>query len=278
MTSGEAGIQTLDPAVCGPRREAEERAGAALVGVTDVEFLRWPDGTVTGGIELRRAIAGVVRRHRPEMVLTMTYETVWGAGGSVNHADHRAVGLATIDAVRDAANRWVFPELGAMWSGVQATYAFGASNPTHFVDVSDSMDAAVESLGAHQAYLDGLGGSFDADEFLRGNASQARSRSRLQVCRHTPRVLNPDPDPGHRTSSHAVRLSDLAALDALAPTILTRLGDCPRTTPPNPSRRRPVTPVSAPLATALERHFWGNGLRPSPLCAGVADVRHSANP
>jgi LmbE family N-acetylglucosaminyl deacetylase len=58
-------------------------------------------------------------------------------------------------------------------SGVQATYAFGASNPTHFVDVSDSMDAAVESLGAHQAYLDGLGGSFDADEFLRGNASQA---------------------------------------------------------------------------------------------------------
>ena len=142
--------------MCGPRREAEERAGAALVGVTDVEFLRWPDGTVTGGIELRRAIAGVVRRRRPEMVLTMTFET--GAGGSVNHADHRAVGLATIDAVRDAANCWVFPELGAAWSGVQATYAFGASEPTHFVDVSDTMDAAVQSLGAHRAYLDGLGG------------------------------------------------------------------------------------------------------------------------
>ena len=91
----------------------------------------------------------------------------------MNHADHRAVGLATIDAVRDAANRWVFPDVGAVWSGVQATYAFGASDPTHFVDVSDSMDAAVESLGAHQAYLDGLRGSFDADEFLRGNASQA---------------------------------------------------------------------------------------------------------
>jgi len=172
VTSGEAGIQTLDPAVCGPRREAEERAGAALVGVTDVEFLRWPDGTVTGGIELRRAIAGVVRRRRPQMVLTMTFEAVLGAGGSVNHADHRAVGLAAIDAVRDAANRWVFPDVGAVWSGVQATYAFGASEPTHFVDVSDSMDTAVESLVAHQAYLDGLGGSFDANEFLRGNAAQ----------------------------------------------------------------------------------------------------------
>ncbi len=173
VTSGEAGIQALDPAECGPRREAEERAGAALVGVTDVEFLRWPDGTVTGGIELRRAIAGVVRSRRPEMVLTMTFETVWGAGGSVNHADHRAVGLATIDAVRDAANRWVFPELSAAWSGVQATYAFGASEPTHFVDVSDTMDAAVQSLGAHRAYLDGLGGDFDADQFLRSNAARS---------------------------------------------------------------------------------------------------------
>ena len=169
VTSGEAGIDALDPAQCGPRREAEERAGAALAGVTDVEFLRWPDGTVTGGIELRRAIAGEIRRRRPDMVLTMTFET--SVGGSVNHADHRAVGLATIDAVRDAANRWVFPELGAAWSGVQATYAYGASEPTHFVDVSDTMDAAVQSLGAHQAYLDGLGGDFDADQFLRSNAA-----------------------------------------------------------------------------------------------------------
>ncbi len=171
VTSGEAGIQTLDPALCGPLREDEEQAGAAMVGVTDIEFLRWPDGTVTEGIELRRAIARIIRHRRPEMVLTMTFETV--AGGSVNHADHRAVGLATIDAVRDAANRWVFPELGPAWSGVQATYAFGASEPTHFVNVSDTMDAAVRSLGAHQTYLDGLGGDFHVDQFLRNNAARS---------------------------------------------------------------------------------------------------------
>jgi LmbE family N-acetylglucosaminyl deacetylase len=142
-----------------------------MVGETDVQFLGWPDGTVTGGTELRRAIAEVIRHRRPEMVLTLTFEM--GAGGSVNHADHRAVGLATIDAVRDAANRWVFPELGSAWSGVQATYAFGASEPTHFVDVSDTMDAAVQSLSAHQAYLDGLGGDFDAEQFLRNNAARS---------------------------------------------------------------------------------------------------------
>ena len=169
VTSGEAGIDSLDPALCGPRREAEERAGAAIVGVTDVEFLGWPDGMVTGGIELRRAIASVIRHRRPEMVLTLTFETE--AGGSVNHADHRAVGLATIDAVRDAANRWVFPELGTAWSGVQATYAFGASKPTHFVDVSETMNTAAQSLNAHRAYLDGLGGDFDVDQFLRNNAA-----------------------------------------------------------------------------------------------------------
>src|SRR4029450_7832609 len=82
VASGEAGIQTLDPAVCGPRREAEERAGAALVGVTDVEFLRWPDGTVAGGIELRRAIAGVVRRHRPEMRAPGSQPRRWSPAGT----------------------------------------------------------------------------------------------------------------------------------------------------------------------------------------------------
>lgn len=35
-------------------------------------------------------------------------------------ADHRNGGLATIDAVRDAANRWLFPELGLEpWNGVR---------------------------------------------------------------------------------------------------------------------------------------------------------------
>jgi len=87
-------------------REAEERASAAIVGVETVEFLDHPDGLIEYGVPLRRDLARAVRRHRPEIVITINHHTDWG-GGHLNMADHRHVGLAALDAVRDAANRWL---------------------------------------------------------------------------------------------------------------------------------------------------------------------------
>jgi LmbE family N-acetylglucosaminyl deacetylase len=172
-TSGEAGIDSLSPAECGPLREAEERQGAAAVGVTQVEFLGLPDGLVVEGVELRRAIVGAIRRSKPQIVVTINFDLTWGPASGFNHADHRAVGMATVDAVRDAANRWLFPELGAPWTGVRAVYVSGATGPTHYVDVSDTVDAGIESLRAHHAYIDGLGDDFDPDAFLRTNSAAA---------------------------------------------------------------------------------------------------------
>ena len=166
-TRGEAGIDGLAPADAGPLREAEQRASAARVGVDHVEFLGHADGAVEYGLALRRDLAGALRRLRPDVVITMNFELTWGEGGAVNHADHRAVGLATLDACRDAANRWVFPELGTPWSGTGTVYVAGVSAPTHFVDVTDSIDLGVASLREHRAYIEGLGGDFDPDEFLR---------------------------------------------------------------------------------------------------------------
>jgi LmbE family N-acetylglucosaminyl deacetylase len=166
-TSGEAGIDGMKPETVRALRETEERNGAALVGVEHVEFLGLPDGGVEHGVPLRRAIAGALRRLRPEVVITMNFELTWGDGASVNHADHRAVGLATLDACRDAANRWLFPELGEPWQGITGAFVAGASTPTHFVDVGATLDRGVASLLEHRAYIEGLGGEFDADAFLR---------------------------------------------------------------------------------------------------------------
>jgi LmbE family N-acetylglucosaminyl deacetylase len=88
----------------------------------------------------------------------------------VNHADHRAVGVAVLDACRDAANRWLFTDLGEPWSGVQAVYVMASGEPTHYVDVTDTIDRGIASLQEHRAYIDGLGTDFDPDAFLRGSA------------------------------------------------------------------------------------------------------------
>jgi LmbE family N-acetylglucosaminyl deacetylase len=60
-TRGEAGIAGQDPAVVGPLRVEEERRGAALVGVSEVEFLDHADGVVEYGLALRRDLAAAAR-------------------------------------------------------------------------------------------------------------------------------------------------------------------------------------------------------------------------
>ena len=173
-TSGEAGIDGMEPAECGPLREEEERRSAAIVGVSTVDFLGHVDGLVENGLTLRKDLAAALRRHRPQVVFGMNFDLTWGDGGSVNHADHRAVGLALLDACRDAANRWVFPDSGPPWSGITTAYISGGGiAASHFVDVGATLDLGIASLKEHRAYIDGLGREFDPDQFLRDMAGFA---------------------------------------------------------------------------------------------------------
>lgn len=158
-TSGEAGIDGLSPEQCGPLREQEQRASAGIVGVEAVEFLGYPDGVLEYGLPLRRDIARAVRRHRPDVVIAGNYHDTWGPG-SLNQADHIALGRCVLDGVRDAANRWVFRELLdeqlAPWSARRVLVS-GGTDVTHAVDVTDHFGTGVASLEAHAAYLAGLG-------------------------------------------------------------------------------------------------------------------------
>jgi len=159
-------------------RVKEQIASCAAVGVTDVEFLDHPDGLIEYGIPLRRDIAAAIRRHKPEFVITGNYRETWPGGGGLNMADHIAVGRATVDAVRDAGNRWLFQDLGLeKWDGVK--YVAAASSPLsgHAVDITDSFDASVASLRAHKAYLDALSGDMaDPEPFLRRMAEATGQR------------------------------------------------------------------------------------------------------
>lgn len=179
-TRGEAGIDAVPPEECGPLRSEEQRRSAAVVGVDVVEFLGHADGLVQPSLELRRDLAAAIRRHRPEVIVSINFRDRWGDSGPFNHVDHRVVGVAIVDAVRDAANRWVFPELGlASWEGCRLV-AFNASPaPTHFVDVTDTIELGIASLREHATYLaaidDGTAGA-DPTAFLRDAATAAGAR------------------------------------------------------------------------------------------------------
>jgi len=177
VTDGEAGIDGMEPEVAGPLRRDEERRSAAVVGVPVVEFLGFPDGLVEADHTLRRALAAQIRRYRPEVLISMNFRETWGMP-SWNHVDHRHVGIALLDASRDAANRWMFPDLVEEglepWSGVRLVAFNGSPDPTHAVDITATVDRGVASLAEHSAYLDALDEGThgkDPEPFIRGVAA-----------------------------------------------------------------------------------------------------------
>ena len=160
LTRGEAGMDSTPPEHTAVLRTADEIAGAAQVGVDRVDFLDYPDGVLEYSVALRRDITRTIRALRPDVVCVGTWEIEFVAG--LNQSDHRAAGLAAIDAVRDAGNRWVFNDLAAEglepWS-VRWLLVGGHTRPTHGVDVTgEPLERGIASLEAHGGYLAGIPG------------------------------------------------------------------------------------------------------------------------
>lgn len=160
LTRGEAGMDQSPPEATAELRVREQIAGSNAVGVSRVDFLDYPDGVLVYSLEMRRDIARVIRRYRPDAVLVGSWDVEFVAG--LNQADHRVAGLAALDAVRDAGNRWVFPELldeGLEPWSPRWLLVSGDPAPTHGVDVTgDPLARGIASLEAHREYLAGIPG------------------------------------------------------------------------------------------------------------------------
>jgi LmbE family N-acetylglucosaminyl deacetylase len=177
-TRGEAGIATMAPDETARVRTAEQEASGAIVGADAVEFLEGHrDGMLTYGLDLRRDLARAIRRHRPDIVITISFrQGFYGGGTGWNHSDHRVVGEALVDAVRDAGNRWVFPELldegHEPWDGTRFVLAASSPLSRHYVDISDTVEVGMASLRAHAVYFEALGGGEATETFLREGAAR----------------------------------------------------------------------------------------------------------
>lgn len=164
VTSGEAGeaFPETPRSEVGALREAEQLAAAKCVGVTDVRFLRWPDGRLVPSLELRRDISRVIRQVRPDRILIpsaeLDLERIYAS-----HPDHRAVGEAAIAAVYpDARNPWAHTELleveGLEPWAVPETWVMSAKSATEAVDITDAFDRKVAALQAHASQVGGREG------------------------------------------------------------------------------------------------------------------------
>ena len=158
-TSGDAGGEDpdLDPMVLAATREEEQAAAAEVVGYAGVSFLHQPDGALDNDLALREQLVREIRTFRPDAVLATDPEVVFYRDGGVNHADHRAAGMAAVDAVYPAArNPMAFPWLakaGLASHVVRRLYLFWPNEPNVRVDVSATLDRKISALRAHPSQI-----------------------------------------------------------------------------------------------------------------------------
>jgi LmbE family N-acetylglucosaminyl deacetylase len=178
VTNGDAGGFDADVArsqIAGIR-QAEQRAAAAEVGVTDLRFLDYPDGRVEVTLDLRRDIARVIREVRPQRLLCQSPERNMLRLPAA-HPDHTAVGEATLCALYpDARNPFAYlGELDSLeaWT-VPETWVFGMERVNHYVDVTSVLERKKAALRRHESQMPGVA-DLDAllSWWLGGNAKAA---------------------------------------------------------------------------------------------------------
>ena len=139
-------------------RKAEQRAAAAVLGVREVLFLDYPDGTLQPTIELRRELTRIIRQLKPDRVVCGDPTAVFYGDNYINHPDHRAAAEAALYAVfPSAVTRPIFPELlaeGYEPHQVKEVYISGAAQPNIYIDISATLERKIEALRCHKSQLD----------------------------------------------------------------------------------------------------------------------------
>ncbi len=153
LTSGDKGSHDpgLRPGQLAALREEEQRAAAAELGVERVIFLRHPDGLLQNTLELRRQWANVIREYQPHVILTIDPWRRYQL-----HPDHRAAGMAALDAIYAAREWHIFPEQLVNditpWR-VEEAYLFWTDSADHWVDISDSIETRILALARHASQV-----------------------------------------------------------------------------------------------------------------------------
>lgn len=149
-------------------RRTEQEMACSTVGVKQVIFLGYDDGQLEPTIALRRDLVRLMRKFKPEVVIANDPTRLYSGGNYINHPDHRAAGLATLDAAFPACKMpLLWPELGPAHA-VQQVWVRGNDEPNTWVDITETIELKIESLLKHASQL----GDWDPSDRLRRWAAE----------------------------------------------------------------------------------------------------------
>ena len=153
-TNGDKGTDDINmkPEELVKIREKEQLAAAKLLGVSKVEFMGYPDQGLEDTHEFRKALVRLIRKHRPEVVVTADpyRKYMW-------HRDHRIAGQVVLDAVFPyARDHLSYPELleeGLEPHKVREVWFWASDDINYRSDVTDTFDIKMAALGCHESQV-----------------------------------------------------------------------------------------------------------------------------
>ena len=173
-------------------REDEQREACRILGVKETIFLDYEDGMLEPSIALRRDLTRLVRRHRPEAVLTGDPTVRFYGTTYMNHPDHRVAADVALDAVFPSAEtRFIFPELleeGLQPHHVREVWLHGSERPDTFIDIADVIDLKIAALREHKSQL----GPWDPAPFVTGWAMEQGKAKKLPAAEAFRRMVLED--------------------------------------------------------------------------------------
>jgi len=129
------------------QREAAQRLCGARAG--EVVFLDQVDGELASSLELRGAVAKVIRELQPEVVLG---HDPWKRYRL--HPDHRHAGLLACDAIVAARDPHFFKEHGIAHHRPDTLLLWEADAADHVEDVTSFIEAKLFALEAHESQFE----------------------------------------------------------------------------------------------------------------------------
>ena len=177
-TGGDKGTHdaSMHPEKLAAIREEEQRAACRVLGVKECILLGYPDGFTVDDEELRGQIVGLLRKYKPEVVIT--WEPFRGA---FNHRDHRMIGIATSDAIYPLVrDRLFYPqheEDGMESHQVNEVLLAGADNADYVVDITAYWEKKVDAIVCHTSQI----GDRTKEDFLRLRKEQMKREKSKKI-------------------------------------------------------------------------------------------------
>jgi LmbE family N-acetylglucosaminyl deacetylase len=160
ITNGNKGSSdpNITPEALAELRVKEQEKAAAIIGVKAIHHLRHDDGTLVPDIEVRKEVIRVIRKVKPEIVVSCDPTNFFPNESYINHPDHRAAGQIAIEAVFPAAgNAMFFPELitneGLQPHSVEEVWLSLTNQPNITFDITEFYETKLNALHEHKSQI-----------------------------------------------------------------------------------------------------------------------------